>query len=619
MGRMVDHRRHADAGVDDRAAARNAACALSRRLLHRGGHISGDRRGVDLDVGRTGIARRSPGTGHRPHCPGCSPVLGPGPDRGDHHDDRAGDVAGVARAGRVALVAGHTGRGGLHRAGHRDHHHFWLARLHPAWRADEHGTGRRSYPGLAAGLCVLGRAAWIHAKCRPIGLFQLMGRRPTGRASCIGRSDCEKIRCDAGARVGLCPALIHTDALHRGNVMAYDLLIKNGTVVDGTGAPRRRADVAIAGGLIAEVGKVAGGAARVIDASDLIVAPGFIDHHTHYDAQICWDPLVSCSSWHGVTTVLMGNCGVGIAPCKPDVREVAAWDLVNVEAIPFDVLQKGVTWDWVTFPEFMDAASRRRSGINLGFMAPLTPFRHFVMGAESMERAATPQETSQIAALLREAVGAGAWGFTTTVLAQHIGYQGHPLACRLASRDELAAYGHALRDLGKGAIEVALTRRAGRVADDEYELLDFLLTHSGRPVTFLAMSVSPKRPEGAGETLRRLEPLLKRGAMPQITCRPFVVQIDLRNPFSFADMEAWNRVFNQPAEVQKQIYAAPAFRQAFREELKKPHLFNGKSHRVEILEVSNPAMKGLERKTVAEVAEERGATPWTRSSIWRWR
>jgi N-acyl-D-amino-acid deacylase len=391
--------------------------------------------------------------------------------------------------------------------------------------------------------------------------------------------------------------------------MAYDLLIKNGTVVDGTGAPRRRADVAIADGLIAEIGKITDGAAQVIDASDLIVAPGFIDHHTHYDAQICWDPLVSCSSWHGVTTVLMGNCGVGIAPCKPEVREIAAWDLVNVEAIPFDVLSKGVTWDWVTFPEFMDAASRRHSGINLGFMAPLTPFRHFVMGPESMERAATADETAKIAGLLREAVGAGAWGFTTTVLAQHIGYQGHPLACRLASRDELKAYGNVLRDLGKGSIEVALTKRVGRVMEDEYELLDFLLAQSRRPVTFLAMAANPKRPEAAGETLRRLEPLLKRGAMPQITCRPFVVQIDLRNPFTFADMDTWNPVFNQPAEAQKQIYSDAAFRQAFREELKKPHLFNGKWHRVEILEVANPAMKALERKSVAEVAEQRGKDP----------
>jgi len=253
--------------------------------------------------------------------------------------------------------------------------------------------------------------------------------------------------------------------------MAYDLLIKNGTVVDGTGTPGRQADVAITAGRIAEIGKINDSAAKVIDASDLIVAPGFIDHHTHYDAQICWDPLVSCSSWHGVTTVLMGNCGVGIAPCKPEVREIAAWDLVNVEAIPFDVLKKGVTWDWVTFPEFMDAADRRHSGINLGFMAPLTPFRHFVMGKESMERAANPDETGKIAGLLREAVSAGAFGFTTTVLAQHIGFQGQPLACRMASRDELKAYTNVLRDLGKGSIEIALTKRAGRVMDDEYELL----------------------------------------------------------------------------------------------------------------------------------------------------
>src|SRR5580700_5127252 len=118
--------------------------------------------------------------------------------------------------------------------------------------------------------------------------------------------------------------------------MSYDLLIKNGTVVDGTGSKPRRADVAIAAGKVAEIGKVVDGAKKVIDASDLIVAPGFVDPHTHYDAQICWDPQVSCSSWHGITSVVMGNCGVGIAPCTPQAREIAAWDLVNVESIPFD-------------------------------------------------------------------------------------------------------------------------------------------------------------------------------------------------------------------------------------------------------------------------------------------
>src|ERR1700745_1103724 len=170
--------------------------------------------------------------------------------------------------------------------------------------------------------------------------------------------------------------------------MAYDLLIRNGTIVDGTGAPRRRADIAATNGRIVEVAAIRDKAKQTIDAAELVVAPGFIDPHTHYDAQICWDPLVSCTSWHGVTTVVMGNCGVGIAPCKPAAREIAAWDLVNVEAIPFDVLGKGLTWDWETFPEYLNAAERRGSGINLGFLAALTPFRNFVMGEESMERAA---------------------------------------------------------------------------------------------------------------------------------------------------------------------------------------------------------------------------------------
>src|SRR5271166_4089825 len=150
-----------------------------------------------------------------------------------------------------------------------------------------------------------------------------------------------------------------------GPAMPYDLLIKNGTIVDGSGAPGRRGNVAAAGGRIVEVDDVDGLAARVIDASDLIVSPGFIDPHTHYDAQICWDPLVTCSSWHGVTSVIMGNCGVGLAPCKPAEHEVAAMNLVHVEAIPYDVLEGGLTWDWQTFPEYIDAAQRRGIGINV--------------------------------------------------------------------------------------------------------------------------------------------------------------------------------------------------------------------------------------------------------------
>jgi N-acyl-D-aspartate/D-glutamate deacylase len=391
--------------------------------------------------------------------------------------------------------------------------------------------------------------------------------------------------------------------------MAFDLIIKHGTVIDGTGAFRRRADVAVKDGKVAEIGKITEGAAETIDASDLIVAPGFVDPHTHYDAQICWDPLVSCTSWHGVTTAVMGNCGVGIAPCKPEAREVAAWDLVNVEAIPFDALARGVTWDWESFPDFMAAAARRGAGINLAFLAPLTPFRHYVLDEESTERGATPEETVKVAALLREAIDAGAFGFSTTTLPQHIGYQGRPLACRLASNDELKAYANVLRDAGRGAIEIALTRRAGRVSEDEQGLLEFLLDESGRPVTWLAMASRPDKPEAGADTLRRLEPLIKRGAVPQVLCKPFVVQMDLRNPFSFADMALWGPVFNQPLERQKEFYRDPAFRGAFREELKRPHLFQGKWNRVEVLDAANPALKQYERKTIAEVADQRHQDP----------
>jgi N-acyl-D-aspartate/D-glutamate deacylase len=390
--------------------------------------------------------------------------------------------------------------------------------------------------------------------------------------------------------------------------MSYDVLIKNGTVVDGAGTAPVRADVAIAGGKIVAIGKVTEGAKRTIDASDLIVSPGFIDPHTHYDAQVCWDPLFTCSSWHGVTSHIMGNCGVGLAPCKPETREIAAWDLVNVEAIPFEVLAKGVTWDWTTFPEYMNAAQKRGVGLNVGFMAPLTPFRHFVMGEESMERSATPEETVKIAALLREALTAGAMGLSTTNGPQHIGYQGRPLACRLSSREELTAYCNVLRDLGRGVIELALNDAPSYVSESDYDLLNLLLTESKRPVTWLALLNRDDKPDMCQDTLRQTEDLLRRGAIPQVTCRPLIVQINLRNPFIFANMPSWKPAFNQTVDVQKTLYRDASFRQAFRKALQEPRIFSDKTlwGRLTVKEVTNPALKSYEGKTVAQVAADRG-------------
>jgi N-acyl-D-aspartate/D-glutamate deacylase len=388
--------------------------------------------------------------------------------------------------------------------------------------------------------------------------------------------------------------------------MPFDLLLRNGLVVDGTGDPARRADVAIAGGRIAEVGKAAGSATRTIDATDLVIAPGFIDPHTHYDAQICWDGAVTPSSWHGVTSVVMGNCGVGIAPCRPAAREVAMRDLVNVEAIPFDVLDRGITWDWESFPEYLDAAARRKPALNLGFLAPLTPFRHYVMGEASIERAATADETARIARLLGAALDAGAFGLSSTILNQHLGYGGRPLACRNASRAELKAYANELKARGKGAIEIALTRQIAVLEDDGLELLELLVEESARPVTFIAMFDRDDLPEAVRETLRRAAPLIARGARPQTSPLPLTREISMRSPFSFAAFPSWKRVFEDKSKAaQAAVYADPAFRAQFREELKRPLGF-GNWARITVHEVKSPALKQWEGMTVAEVAAAQG-------------
>jgi len=389
--------------------------------------------------------------------------------------------------------------------------------------------------------------------------------------------------------------------------MPLDLLIRNGTVVDGTGAPGKRADVGVREGRIVLLQDAIGDEARkTIDADGLVVAPGFIDPHTHYDAQICWDGALTPSSWHGVTSVVMGNCGVGIAPCRPAAREVAMRDLVNVEAIPFEVLNAGITWDWETFPEYMDAAARRRPALNLAFLAPLTPLRHYVMGESSLERSATEEETGRIKALLGEAMDAGAFGFSSTLLNQHLGYQGRPLACRNASRAELKAYCNALRERGKGAIEFAMTRQIGVMDDAELELLDFMLAESGRGVTFIAMFDRDDISEAVRTSLRKAAPMIARGARPQTSPLPLTREVNMRNPFSFAGFPAWKRVFEDKSKAaQAAVYRDPEFRSRFREDLKNPTSF-GNWARITVHEVKAPGLKKYEGRTVAEIAAERG-------------
>ena len=397
--------------------------------------------------------------------------------------------------------------------------------------------------------------------------------------------------------------------------MAYDLLIKNGTVVDGTGAARYRADLGVAQGRIAEIaptGTLNENAPRVIDASDLIVAPGFIDPHTHYDAQVCWDPLISCSSWNGVTSVVMGNCGVGLAPCLPEKREVLAWDLVNVEGMSFEVLSQGVTWEWESLADFMVAPFRTGMGINLGFLVPLSPIRSYVIGEAAQERAATPDEIQRITTLLREGVQAGALGFSTTVATQHVGFKGRPLACRLASRDELRAYANVLRDLGQGAIEVNLGGAGSSILPSgSPELIDFLLAESQRPVTWLSVQTRSDQPTAHRELLTNTDGLIQRGGIPQASCQPTELQFNLRNPFILGAYDVCHSLFNCSAEEQARIYADPAFRAAFRAACTAtPKAFSGQWQQTQVCKVGKPTHQAWLGKSIAELSQQAGTDPF---------
>jgi N-acyl-D-amino-acid deacylase len=388
-----------------------------------------------------------------------------------------------------------------------------------------------------------------------------------------------------------------------------DLLIKNARVVDGTGGPSFMGDLGVQDGLIRSVGKANGHTAtRVVDADGLVLAPGFVDPHTHYDAQIAWDPMVTCSPWHGVTTVIMGNCGVGVAPVKPATREILMQDLVNVEAIPYDVMKAGIDWQWESYGQYLDAIDRRGLGINVAGLVAFTPLRHYVMGEASFERAATEAEIATMRRLLREAMEAGAFGFTTTTSRNHVGYQGRPLACRNASRDELTGVVRGLHDVGRGAIEIILNSGGMyAVSDEDVQLLREITQASGRPVTWLALFAHPGQPDFHDQTFAKLGDLVKR-AIPQVTPRPIMSQGDLKNPTMFGSFISWQKAFNRPAAEQIALYQDPEFREAFRQELesrKRGHMWG----QMRVLEVGKPELAGDVGRTLEEIAASQGKRP----------
>ena len=384
--------------------------------------------------------------------------------------------------------------------------------------------------------------------------------------------------------------------------MAHDLVIRGGTIVDGTGATGRTGDVAIDGDTLTQVGGKAGDGTREIDASGLAVSPGFIDPHTHYDAQICWDAALTPSCWNGITSVVMGNCGFTLAPCAPSGRERLMRMLERVEGMSLAALEQGISWDWTTFPEYLDAVGRMRPALNVGALVGHSAVRYFVLDDAATERAATSDEIARMRDIVADAMRAGALGFSTSQAPTHFGGDGKPVPSRSASDDEVLALAGALAGFDRGMVEITTKH----LVDVSVSIA--AARASGRPVTFLGAI----RPDGMaaieaarGEGLR---------LFPQTSCRPALTDFKLVGMGIFDQLPSWRRVMNAPLADLPAVFRDPEFRAAFRQDVTGEYegfrLFKGDWDAVKILLVGDAALTSRIGRSVAELAAERGADPF---------
>ena len=314
----------------------------------------------------------------------------------------------------------------------------------------------------------------------------------------------------------------------------FDLVIRGGQVVDGSGAPAFLADVAVKDGRIVQVGQVSGRGAEEIDATGKIVTPGFVDIHTHYDGQATWDAHMQPSAWHGVTTVVMGNCGVGFAPCKPEDHDRLIRLMEGVEDIPFPVLTEGLPWNWESYPDYLDALEGRAFDVDIGSQLPHAALRVFVMGERGANREpATPADIAAMAALAKKAVEAGALGFSTSRTLNHRTSDGQPTPTLTAGEDELTGIAMGLAAAGKGVLQLVSDFADPR---EEFAMLRRIVEASGRPLSF-SLVQSPKSPGGWKHMLAALSDATAAGLpmKAQVAGRPVGVLLGFEltlNPFS---------------------------------------------------------------------------------------
>jgi N-acyl-D-amino-acid deacylase len=383
--------------------------------------------------------------------------------------------------------------------------------------------------------------------------------------------------------------------------MTADLVIRGGTVLDGTGGPGYPADVAVTGDRISAIGERLDGR-RTLDADGHVVAPGFIDIHTHYDAQVFWDPALTPSSWHGVTSVVAGNCGFSIAPCRPEHRSLMVHTLEHVEDMSPATLEAGVPWDFETFPQYLDSVERRGTVINYSAYVGHTALRLWVMGDDGYEREATDDELLQMQAVLREAVAAGAAGFASSASPTHSGDGGRPVPSRLADVRELEVIMAALSDVGRGVVELLPGEKIKH--KDVYALQRKI----GVPFTWTALLTVKGYPWHEGMTeLNNNERATGADVWPQVSVRPLVFSMNMSEPFTFNMNPMFARLMDRPLEERLDAYRDPEWRKKAQEQLDQPKFFTPNWERLSVSETNKyPELIG---KPISELAAERGVQP----------
>jgi N-acyl-D-aspartate/D-glutamate deacylase len=392
-----------------------------------------------------------------------------------------------------------------------------------------------------------------------------------------------------------------------------DLLIKNAMVVDGTSGTPYVSSLAVCEGRIAGIGKDLGGAREVVDANGLALMPGIIDGHTHYDAQLTWDSYADPSPALGVTTVVIGNCGFGIAPCRPTDRDLLIRHLMHVEGMSVVALRAGIQWDFETFPEYLDVLERRGLGPNVAAFLGHSALRGYVLGEDASQRTASDDEIIEMQDLVRQAMQAGAVGFSTSSAVNHVGDGGVRMPSLLADEREMRALVNAMGERGRGIFMIHKDKK-----DTPFSYLESLAADSGRPALISSLRYSKKQPEHVFGQLAEISAAQARGhrLYGQAGCIPRVLEFTLRNCHLFYGSVVWQpavaAIQQQDEAALKAIYADSDFRRRLKDDIVAQMgkaYFDGDWSRIHVAAVARPEHRAVEGKSVAESAAAEGRDP----------